>query len=235
MNELLPWLELPEPFGPITMHHLLTHTAGLHTGTEDAPGFARRAPTAAERYPADVAPGERFHYSNDGYKIVGAVLEESPASRSTSCSRERVLEPLGMTSSVAAITDEIWTDLATGYEPMLTDRPAQLRHPLVPATSRIVSNTVDGSIVSNVVDMCAYARLLLARGDAPTAVGTGSCRRTMFACLMADRASDDTARPLRVRPVDRGGRAADVDRAHAAAWSGTRRSCHGAGRGARHA
>ena len=40
VNELLPWLDLPEPFGPITMHHLLTHTAGLHTGTEDAPGFA---------------------------------------------------------------------------------------------------------------------------------------------------------------------------------------------------
>ncbi|HEX6131881.1 MAG TPA: serine hydrolase domain-containing protein, partial [Actinomycetota bacterium] len=29
VNELLPWLELPEPFGPITLHHLLTHTSGL--------------------------------------------------------------------------------------------------------------------------------------------------------------------------------------------------------------
>ena len=37
INELLPWLELPEPFGPITLHHLLTHTSGLAAGTEDAP------------------------------------------------------------------------------------------------------------------------------------------------------------------------------------------------------
>ena len=29
INEILPWLELPEPFGPITLHHLLTHTSGL--------------------------------------------------------------------------------------------------------------------------------------------------------------------------------------------------------------
>ena len=27
------------PFAPITTHHLLTHTAGLHIGTEDALGF----------------------------------------------------------------------------------------------------------------------------------------------------------------------------------------------------
>ena len=53
-----------------------------------------------------------------------------------------------------------------GYEPMFSDRPPQLRHPLVPA-HWIVSNTADGSIVSNVIDMSAYARLLLARGDVP--------------------------------------------------------------------
>ena len=83
--------------------------------------------------------------------------------------RQRVLEPLGMTSSVAAITDDIRTDLATGYEPVFTDRPAQLRHPLVPAIFT-VSSTVDGSIVSNVIDMAAHARLLLNRGRGP--IGT---------------------------------------------------------------
>ena len=97
----------------------------------------------------------------------------------------RLLGPLGMTSSVAAITDEIWTDHATGYEPMLTDRPAQLRHPLVPAP-RIVSNTADGSIVSTVVDMCAYARLLLARGDVPDGRGGRLLSEEGFARLMAD-------------------------------------------------
>ena len=189
VNELLPWLELPEPFGPITMHHLLTHTAGLHTGTEDAPGFAG-ALQLLRGSPATSPPGERFHYSNDGYKIVGAVLEELSGLPIHDLLAERLLGPLGMTSSTAAITDEIWTDHATGYEPMLTDRPAQLRHPLV-AAPRIVSNTADGSIVSTVIDMCAYARLLLARGDRPDGRGGRILSEAGFARLMADPFVDE--------------------------------------------
>jgi D-alanyl-D-alanine carboxypeptidase len=188
VNELLPWLDLPEPFGPITMHHLLTHTAGLHTGTEDAAGFAG-ALHLLRSYPATSAPGERFHYSNDGYKVAGAVLEAVTGRPIHELLRDRLLGPLGMTASVAAITDDVWTDHATGYEPMLTDRPAQLRHPLVPAP-RIVSNTADGSIISTVVDMCAYARLLLARGDAPDERGDRLLSAEGFARLMADAVDD---------------------------------------------
>jgi CubicO group peptidase (beta-lactamase class C family) len=188
VNELLPWLDLPEPFGPITMHHLLTHTAGLHTGTEDAPGFAG-ALHILRSYPATSAPGERYHYSNDGYKIVGAVLEAVTGRPMHELLVDRLLGPLGMTASVAAITDDIWTDHAIGYEPMLSDRPAQLRHPLVPAP-RIVSNTADGSIVSNVVDMSAYARLLLARGDRPDGRGGRILSEEGFARLMAEAVED---------------------------------------------
>ncbi|HEV2951089.1 MAG TPA: serine hydrolase domain-containing protein [Actinomycetota bacterium] len=188
VNEFLPWLDLPEPFGPITMHHLLTHTAGLHTGTEDAPGFAG-ALHLLRSYPATSAPGERFHYSNDGYKVAGAVLEALTGRPIHGLLRDRLLGPLGMTASVAAITDDIWTDHATGYEPLLTDRPAQLRHPLVPAP-RIVSNTADGSIVSTVVDMCAYARLLLARGDVPDERGDRILSEEGFARLMAEAVDD---------------------------------------------
>jgi CubicO group peptidase (beta-lactamase class C family) len=188
VNELLPWLGLPEPFGPITTHHLLTHTAGLHTGSEDAPGFSG-ALHLLRGYPATSPPGERFHYSNDGYKIVGAVLEEISGLPMHDLLAERLLGPLGMTSSVAAITDEIWTDHATGYEPMLTDRPAQLRHPLA-AAPRIVSNTADGSIVSTVVDMSAYARFLLARGDVPDGRGGRILSEEGFARLMAGAVDD---------------------------------------------
>ncbi|MFN8234196.1 MAG: serine hydrolase domain-containing protein, partial [Actinomycetota bacterium] len=161
VNELLPWLELPEPFGPITLHHLLQHTSGLATGTEDAP----TGPGALWRLrdlPPTFPPGERFWYSNDGYKIVGAVLEHVTGMPIHDLLRERVLEPLGMTSTVAAITDAIRTEQATGYAPIFTDRPPQLHHPLAPATW-IESNTADGSIVSNVLDMSAYARMLLNR------------------------------------------------------------------------
>ena len=188
VNELLPWLRLPEPFGSITMHHLLTHTSGLQAGMEDALGLAG-ATQILRTQPATAPPGERFYYSNDGYKIVGAVLEELIGLPIHELLRERLLQPLSMTASAAAITEDVWTDLATGYEPMFTDRPAQLRHPLLPAT-RIVSNTADGSIVSNVIDMCAYARLLLARGDRPDGRGGRILSEDCFARLMADAVDD---------------------------------------------
>ncbi len=165
VNELLPWLELPEPFGPVTLHHLMSHTGGLVIGTEDAPtglGAAARL----RHLPPTFAPGERYWYSNDGFKLVGMALERLTRRPIHDLIRERVLGPLGMDASVAAIDDSIRTDLATGYAPVYSDRPAQLRHPLVPATFT-VSNTADGSIVSNVVDVAAYARLLLNRGRGP--------------------------------------------------------------------
>jgi D-alanyl-D-alanine carboxypeptidase len=189
VNELLPWLRLPEPFGPITLHHLLTHTAGLHTGSEDAMGFAGALQLLRE-YPATSAPGARFHYSNDGYKVVGAVLETLTRLPIHELLAQRLLGPLGMTASVAAITDDVWTDLATGYEPLLTDRPAQLRHPLAPAP-RTISNTADGSIVSTVVDMCAYARLLLARGGVTDGGGGRILSESGFTRMMADPFEDE--------------------------------------------
>ena len=210
VNELLPWLELPEPFGPITLHHLLTHTSGLAAGTEDAPTGLGVA-TLLRSVPATFPPGAHFWYSNDAYKLVGLVLERVTSTPAHELIRQRVLEPLGMTSSVAAITEDIRTDLATGYEPVFTDRPAQLRHPLVPAIFT-VSSTVDGSIVSNVIDMAAHARFLLNRGRGPS--GT-ILSEPMFDVLTTPYVgpSEDVEDPLRVRARRRRGRARDVDRA----------------------
>ena len=188
VNRILPWLHLPEPFGPINLHHLMTHTAGLMIGTEDAPTQAGALHRLATN-PPTTAPGERFLYSNDGWKVVGACLEEVTGTRLDRLLQERVLEPLGMTSSSAAITDAEWTDVAVGYEPALTDRPVQLRHPLRPAP-RIVSFTADGSIVSNVLDMSRYARLILAGGDLPDGRGGRILSDAMFAEWIEQRVDD---------------------------------------------
>jgi D-alanyl-D-alanine carboxypeptidase len=165
INEHLPWLELAEPFGPITLHHLLTHSGGIAIGTEDAPTALGAATNLTAMTPT-FAPGAHFWYSNDGYKLVGLVLERRTGVPIHELLRERVLAPLGMDATIAAITDGIRAEVATGYEPMYQDRPPQLSHPLVPA-AWTVSNSADGSIVSNVLDMSAYARLLLNGGRGP--------------------------------------------------------------------
>lgn len=162
VNDIVPWIELPEPFGPITPHHLMTHSAGLIIGTEEAP-TGLGAIEILRRQPVGFAPGARFWYSNDGWKVLGIVLERLTGRAIHDLIRERVLEPLGMSDTVAAITNDVRTDLATGYTTLYDDRPPRSSHPLVPAPW-FISNTADGSIVSNVLDMAAYARMLLSGG-----------------------------------------------------------------------
>jgi D-alanyl-D-alanine carboxypeptidase len=189
VNEIVPWLDLPEPFGPITLHDLMTHTAGLLVGTEDAatgPGALHRLKTN----PATTKPGERWLYSNDGWKVVGACLEEVTGEPMHELLRTRVLGPLGMRDSDGMIDDATYQNVAVAYEPLYSDRPVQLRHPLVPA-HRIVSNTADGSIISNVLDMSAYARLFLARGDVPAADGTRMLSEESFEAWIEQRVPDD--------------------------------------------
>ncbi len=188
VNEILPWLELPEPFGPITLHHLMQHTAGLAIGEEEAPTLAG-ALWLLRGVPPTTAPGERFWYSNDGWKIVGACLEHVTGMPIHDLLAERVLGPLGMRDSVALIDDAEYLRTAVGYVPTRWDRPPQLRHPLSPA-DRIVSNTADGSIVSTAIDMAAYARLLLARGDVPDGRGGRILSDAAFSLLTEDGIDD---------------------------------------------
>jgi CubicO group peptidase (beta-lactamase class C family) len=162
VNDILPSLRIQEPFGPITLHHLLTHTSGLPIGTEESPtgpGAIAILRTLAPTF----RPGERFHYSNDGYKTVGAILEHLAGTPMHDLLHERILKPLGMRRSEGSITNATRLDVAVGYEPVFDDRPAHLNHPLAPA-KWIVSNTADGAIVSTAIDMAAYARMLLGRG-----------------------------------------------------------------------
>ncbi len=162
INTILPWLELPEPFGPVTLHHLMTHTAGLPSGGDAAPwGMADVAPLREE--PPVWPPGSRAHYSNVGWKIVGFALEHVTGTPLARLIHERILGPLGMVDSEGWMVDAQRADSATPYLPMRTDRPAHLQHLLAP-TSWQTSTTADGSVVSTVVDMCAYLRVLLAGG-----------------------------------------------------------------------
>jgi D-alanyl-D-alanine carboxypeptidase len=162
VNDLVPWLRLPEPFGPITPHHLMTHSAGLVIGSEEAPS-ALGALGILREQPVGFAPGERFWYSNDGWKVLGLVLEELTGTPVSRLIRHRILEPLGMSASTAAITNDERVDAATGYRTLFDDRPPRTSHPLVPA-EWYPYDTADGSIVSNVLDMATYGRMLLAGG-----------------------------------------------------------------------
>ncbi len=165
VNEYLPWFHVPSRYGPITPHHLLSHTGGIICGTEFTTE-ARYEVWALRETEATAPPGVFFHYSNVGYKVLGLILETILEQDYGEIIRERILDPLEMSDTEPAITHEIRKRMAVGYEPLYDDRPPHPSHPLIPATW-LETGTADGSIASTAEDMARYLRMLLKRGQGP--------------------------------------------------------------------
>ncbi len=160
--EYLPWFEVRSAFGPITVHHLLSHTAGIVTGM-DATGEAAHEVWSLRETHAGWAPGERFSYSNVGYKALGLVLEALDGRPWWEVVREEVMEPIGMGDADVVITNATRGRLAVGYASPFDDRPWQPRHGWAPAPW-FESATADGTICATAEELACYARLLLHRG-----------------------------------------------------------------------
>lgn len=91
----------------ITIEHLLTHTSGIPSYTEQLEWLSmwRKDMTSAEIIeltrdkPLDFKPGEKFAYNNTGYVMLGAVIEKLGGMPYAQCVQKNIFEPLGMVSS----------------------------------------------------------------------------------------------------------------------------------------
>jgi CubicO group peptidase (beta-lactamase class C family) len=162
VSQYLPWFKVQSDYPPITPHHLLTHTAGLHRGTDLAPHGLYEV-WALRKSKVRTPPGTTCIYSNIGYKILGFLLEALTGQASHEVIRSRVLEPLGMTQTYPAMTHETHRKTAIGYCDFYDDRPEHPSHGLVPAIWSEFG-TGDGCQVSTAGDMAIYLRMLLNRG-----------------------------------------------------------------------
>ncbi len=118
-------------FRPVTLRHLLTHTAGVRAvrGVTDllrpVLGWGSPAglpvPSLTEYYGnglrVDVQPGTRFAYSNQGFAVLGQVVEDVTGMPFDRYLRQRVFDPLGMVHSDVVRSDRVRRRLAVGYEP----------------------------------------------------------------------------------------------------------------------
>ena len=116
--------ELPdEPFGRITVHELLTHTAGM--GSIWTPEFFARGPRAfartADFLPLFVRdtllfpPGARWAYSNAGYVLLGLAIERVSGLSYADYVRERIFRPTGMSTEPADEIDRADPHRAIAY------------------------------------------------------------------------------------------------------------------------
>lgn len=165
VTDYLPWFQVQSNYPPITLHHLLSHTAGIITGSDFAPSSGYEV-WALRETATCCPPGTFFHYSNAGYKALGLALEAVLGQSYAEIIQERILDPLEMRDSAPTITNAIRSRLAVGYSRFYDDRPLPLDQPLAPATW-LEYGLADGSIAATAGDMAAYVRMLLNRGQGP--------------------------------------------------------------------
>jgi len=152
----LPRLSVCSAYPEITAHHLLTHTSGLPAYMTHA-ASSRYVYFALRDFAPSYAPGAHFWYSNTGYQILGDLLEDLDGLPYPQAMLRRVLGPLGMSATTSVIDDAERSGLVTSY----------FRWPIegdYVEAPWFEYSAGDGSLVSNVRDMCAYARCILKRG-----------------------------------------------------------------------
>ena len=156
----LPWLPITERFGPITVHHLLTHSSGL----PDALSIFSSDPAA--RLVQAYKPGEHFHYCNAGFDILGELASKLDGRPWRKCVQARIFNPLEMIQTAGVISTSTRDRSAIGYEPFWDDGIYPRLGKLAPAANLVMDDTA-GCIASTPGDMARYLRMLLNHGQGP--------------------------------------------------------------------
>jgi CubicO group peptidase (beta-lactamase class C family) len=145
----------------VTAHQLLTHTAGI---TDEAPWYGPHDDTALAsgirawddgKFFSE--PGKVYAYSNPGYWAAGFLVEQVSGKPFADFVRERLLEPLGMTSSTFRPTMAMTYPLAQGHEGGKVVRPAADNASGWPA----------GSLFSSTRDLAQFCIAFLNGGRGP--------------------------------------------------------------------
>ncbi|PSN15412.1 serine hydrolase [filamentous cyanobacterium CCP5] len=113
---------LPDyPNDTITLHHLLTHSAGLRNLTSfpdyfewmDQPTTLDELIARFQNLPLEFEPGSQYRYSNSGYVLLTQVIETVSGQRYADYVTEHLLAPLGMANTGYELATV--PGLATGY------------------------------------------------------------------------------------------------------------------------
>ncbi|MBW4692594.1 MAG: serine hydrolase [Lyngbya sp. HA4199-MV5] len=111
--------------GAITVHHLLTHTAGIpnYTSFPDYVQKQRTVMTLDEimtwfsEQPLEFTPGDRYSYSNSGYTLLTKLIEVVSGQSYVDHLQQHIFEPLGMTHSGYDQSALMLPHRASGYAP----------------------------------------------------------------------------------------------------------------------
>ena len=192
VNHYLAGPGIRQPSGPITLHHLLTHTAGLDD--RNIGMFAASAEDVRplgeylrDRLPPQrAAPGQWTSYSNHGFALAAHVVETVAGEPFAAVVQRTILDPLGMSSSSFAqpVPPALEARLAKGHacdESGCRPMAADYRH-AYPA----------GGLVTTAADM---ARFILAHLGGADAAGQNILADSTRALMHAQQFTHDARVP----------------------------------------
>lgn len=110
----------PVAWQAITIHHLLTHTAGIpdierlpeYAQIKTSPSAPLQTITLFQDKPLAFSPGTQWEYSSSGYILLGVILEQVSGQSYEAFLRENIFTPLGMNDTGY---EHDAATLATGY------------------------------------------------------------------------------------------------------------------------
>lgn len=156
--------DAPATWDKVTLVHLLRHTSGIHSYTDDSEfGRFTKLPHTPEEIikrvrdkPLDFETGQQFRYSNSGYILLGMVVEKASGMSYADFLKANILDPLGMKDSGMDVNAEILPQRATGYSP---DKSGARNSDYIDMTVPYAA----GSMYSTVGDLLLWQRGLFGR------------------------------------------------------------------------
>lgn len=124
INTYLETFQIPATYpAPITLRHLLTHTAGFEDSVfgvlaKDASKLVALSEFTPKHIPARVyPPGQVTAYSNFGVTLAGYIVEKTSGMRFEDYVQRQLFQRLGMTRTTFTqpLPQNLAADLATGY------------------------------------------------------------------------------------------------------------------------
>ncbi|MFN2227558.1 MAG: serine hydrolase domain-containing protein, partial [Anaerolineae bacterium] len=108
---------VPADKAGITLHHLLTHTAGVrnYTGPDYEPASREEMIARVMEAPLLFEPGSQYEYSNAGYSLLAAVVEIVAGQPFEAFLYERLLRPAGLEQTGYARPDWSGQTVARWY------------------------------------------------------------------------------------------------------------------------
>ncbi|HYG58217.1 MAG TPA: serine hydrolase domain-containing protein [Symbiobacteriaceae bacterium] len=118
--------DCPPQWQGMTIHHLLTHTAGLNNHTDmqafhamlDRPTDMAALMDLMRQVPVRGKPGDEYRYGNSGYMILTYIVEQVSGQPYHAFMDSHFFDPLGLENSGTVLTESDLSLLADGYRLM---------------------------------------------------------------------------------------------------------------------